>query len=555
MTKLRTFVVFFCSLLWLTAIGNQQGDTILLDMRSGLSESRVRSIRQMPDGRMAIATTTTIDIFDGTHFTAYRLPSEEAYPLPEYMGNRQMNCDTTGLIWLINKQTLYVVDAHRKPGDNNPLRRSEVEKLMQQRGLSNQQVIGFKHAPAPPTPLTWEGRFHDETVTAYTHDNYGGLWIGTLNYGILYVNPQRSHKFHTVNEPFPYEPYPVFCSSRASRLSTRFVPSSTNCSYEESERYLFLGTLDGVLVVNSRDSIVATIGEEDGLQTKNVAAIGADGRGNIWVTTAGGGISRISVTGRDSFDIVTYGLLDGISTEGREFQRGSIYKDKGGLMTVGFIGGMISFHPDSLANIKQYVFHIPRTSFVANDEIITSDKTDRHLWRWLFAGMTVLVLGAILWWRKRNAREWVKTATGSSLGALHLKTSEDTIEKLKAMTPEISAQDEAFLNRLQQTVEQNVSSEDFSVQQLSEEMAMDRTVLYRRMQVLNLGTPSNYIKYVRMEVAARLLRETELPVNEIAMRTGFSNAKYFSITFKQTFGKSPKEYRSTQDLDNSISLS
>ena len=72
---------------------------------------------------------------------------------------------------------------------------------------------------------------------------------------------------------------------------------------------------------------------------------------------------------------------------------------------------------------------------------------------------------------------------------------------------------------------------------------MDRTVLYRRMQVLKLDTPANYIKRIRMEVAARLLRETELPINEIALRTGFSNPKYFSITFKQEFGKSPKAFR------------
>ena len=99
------------------------------------------------------------------------------------------------------------------------------------------------------------------------------------------------------------------------------------------------------------------------------------------------------------------------------------------------------------------------------------------------------------------------------------------------------------MKKLHQAVEQNIDNEDFSVQQLSEEMAMDRTVLYRRMQAFDLGTPSTYIKRIRMEVAARLLKETGLPVNEIALRTGFSNPKYFSITFKQTYGNSPKDYR------------
>ena len=121
--------------------------------------------------------------------------------------------------------------------------------------------------------------------------------------------------------------------------------------------------------------------------------------------------------------------------------------------------------------------------------------------------------------------------------------SEETVEMLKNEMSESLKQDELFRQKLQQVVEQNLGNEDFSVQQLSEQMAMDRSVLYRRMQVLNLDTPANYIKRIRMEVAARLLRETDLPINEIAMRTGFSNAKYFSVTFKQEFGKSPKDYR------------
>ena len=139
---------------------------------------------------------------------------------------------------------------------------------------------------------------------------------------------------------------------------------------------------------------------------------------------------------------------------------------------------------------------------------------------------------------KRN-RTSVKSAV---VKATPLQTaSDETVERLKNI--EKPSQDQQFIEKLHQTVEQNIDNEDFSVQQLSEQMAMDRTGLYRRMQALNLDTPSAYIKRVRMEVAARLLCETELPVNEIALRVGFSNPKYFSITFKQEFDKSPKSYR------------
>ena len=59
-----------------------------------------------------------------------------------------------------------------------------------------------------------------------------------------------------------------------------------------------------------------------------------------------------------------------------------------------------------------------------------------------------------------------------------------------------SSSDLEFLERLKAVVEQHVGDEDFSVQSLSEMMAMDRTVLYRRMQALTGMPPSVYVKSV-----------------------------------------------------------
>ena len=532
MRRLRHYILTIYLMLSLPLWSGQQGDTLLLDMRSGLSESRVRSIRQMPDGRMAIATTTTIDIFDGTRFLSYPLLPDEAYPLPEYMGNRQMNCDTTGLIWLINKHTLYVVDARREPNRDNPLRRSAVKDLMRQLGLTNQQVIGFKHAVPPPTPLTWEGVSRDETVTAYTRDTLGGLWIGTLNYGILYINPQRRHQFQTTTATFSHDPQPAFCSSRASILSTRLSPSGTNCSYDEGERYLYLGTLNGLLVIDSRDSLIATINKADGLMSDNVVAIALDHHGDVWAATASGGLSRIHVAGRDSFCISNYGLLEGIDIGGREFLPGQIHRDASGTITVGFAGGTVCFHPDSIGH-QHYVYYWPHEQTAKGE---SNDTSSSNWWYWL---LLIPVIGALCyWWIRRK-----KSQSGPTVvkPAPKQATLDETVERLKNI--EMPSQDEQFMEKLRKTVEQNIDNEDFSVQQLSEEMAMDRTGLYRRMQALDLGTPSTYIKRIRMEVAKRLLRETDLPINEIALRIGFSNAKYFSVTFKQEFGKSPKDYR------------
>ena len=100
-----------------------------------------------------------------------------------------------------------------------------------------------------------------------------------------------------------------------------------------------------------------------------------------------------------------------------------------------------------------------------------------------------------------------------------------------------------FLDRLKAIISQHIADEDFTVQSLSEMMAMDRSVLYRRMQTLTGVSPSVYVKNIRMDIARRLLRDSDLSISDIAMKTGFATTKYFSASFKDSFGLTPSEFR------------
>ena len=55
-----------------------------------------------------------------------------------------------------------------------------------------------------------------------------------------------------------------------------------------------------------------------------------------------------------------------------------------------------------------------------------------------------------------------------------------------------------------------------------------------------------YVTKVRMEEAARLLRETDEKTYRIAEVTGFSDPNYFSYVFKRHFGLSPSKFRAGQ---------
>lgn len=59
-------------------------------------------------------------------------------------------------------------------------------------------------------------------------------------------------------------------------------------------------------------------------------------------------------------------------------------------------------------------------------------------------------------------------------------------------------------------------------------------------------TPMHYVREYRLTQAAALLRDTDLPAREIAARCGFSDAGYFSKSFRAWSGASPSDYRKQQ---------
>lgn len=499
------------------------GDSMVIDMRDGLSESRVRSIKQMPDGRMAIATTATIEIYDGTRFHTYKLLPESAFPLPGYTGKRQLTCNSMGYVWLRNNRTLYVADTRRGKIV------ADVASLMARLGLTPEAVAAW--TGDTPTGIG------DGDTTAIVRDSYGGLWTGTKEKGIIYSNPARQRQFSTSTDSFIYSRAPNFCSPRAAILATNLAPNATNCTIDDNGEYAYLGTRRGVIIVDRDSKPVATIDETYGLSTNNIQALVRDRRGDVWAATANG-ISRIRTTGRDSFEITNYGRLDGINVGGREFRTCQIHCDSSGWITVGFVGGICRFHPDSVC-APRYTFRHPRPV------IEMEEKATGRVWPWMATMMAVLatVAGAMLYIKKRSKRQRSDTVTPRDEGRKTICTQiANSINDTQPETKGRSADDE-FIDKLRRNIEEHIADEDFSVRTLSELMAMDRTVLYRRMQALTGMSPSAYIKSIRMGVAERLLQDTELTIAEKAARTGFSSAKYFSAAFKECFGRTPNGYR------------
>jgi AraC family transcriptional regulator len=56
-------------------------------------------------------------------------------------------------------------------------------------------------------------------------------------------------------------------------------------------------------------------------------------------------------------------------------------------------------------------------------------------------------------------------------------------------------------------------------------------------------TATNYIAERRIERAKKMLEETEMPISEIALRSGFSSQSHFTTAFRRLAGATPKAFR------------
>jgi len=107
---------------------------------------------------------------------------------------------------------------------------------------------------------------------------------------------------------------------------------------------------------------------------------------------------------------------------------------------------------------------------------------------------------------------------------------------------EITSLDEQFLEKAISVVEKNIAIADFTVAELSSEMGMSRTLLYKKILALTGKSPVEFIRLLRLKRAALLLQKSQLNVSEITFRVGFKDPKYFRKHFLKEFGVLPSKF-------------
>ncbi len=90
---------------------------------------------------------------------------------------------------------------------------------------------------------------------------------------------------------------------------------------------------------------------------------------------------------------------------------------------------------------------------------------------------------------------------------------------------------------------ENHYMDDISIEQVLEISHYSQRHFIRLFAAAYGTTPQKYLMSIRIRHACALLRDSTLPITEIALRCGFSDSNYFSRAFKKLSGTTPTHYR------------
>ncbi|NDV82516.1 hybrid sensor histidine kinase/response regulator transcription factor [Bacteroides sp. 51] len=103
--------------------------------------------------------------------------------------------------------------------------------------------------------------------------------------------------------------------------------------------------------------------------------------------------------------------------------------------------------------------------------------------------------------------------------------------------------DKQFLQSIIDSIEQHLEEPEFDLEQLSSDLNMSRSTLYRKIKSMTGLTPLDFIHNIKMKRACMMLHNQQMNISEVAYAVGFSNPKYFSKRFKDEFGITPSEFQ------------
>ncbi len=115
----------------------------------------------------------------------------------------------------------------------------------------------------------------------------------------------------------------------------------------------------------------------------------------------------------------------------------------------------------------------------------------------------------------------------------------------KELTPDyvtLNSVDEMFLKQIMAHMEENMSNEQYWVDELAADMNTSRSTFFRKLKSLTGQAPNDFMRVIRLKRAVQLLEQNELTIAQVSYMVGFRHPNYFGKCFRKFFGVAPSSY-------------
>jgi AraC-like DNA-binding protein len=348
----------------------------------------------------------------------------------------------------------------------------------------------------------------------------GRIWIAT-DQGLSFVSPDNPKTVVNAN-------YCYGLKREYSRGAALNLPNGN----------IIFGTTMGAIVVHpekvqslnytAKLNITGVVCAEDqeSLQTEEVAQKLADGQLSLTYDQRTFEILFESVNMRNHFDIVyRYQVGDG---------EWSVPFDE---QYIRFVNMEPGEHHLTLQCVSRTNGTIIDTKMLT---IIIAQPWWNTWWMWCIYIALVILAFFGAWRVYLLHQKYLRLSIDHLQHTLPQPTYADATKETAAPAENLEAKN--FVDKATQLILDNLSDSEFTIDQLCREMAMSRTLFYVKLKSYTGKSPQDFIRIIRLEGAASMLRNG-CNVADAAAMTGFDNPKYFSTVFKKYFGVSPSKYQ------------
>ena len=526
---IKLCIVFLCFWGWILTSSAQKVETndyfYVLNTQQGLSDNRVLQMMQLADGRLVVRTPKGINLYDGRRFSLIPLPVEKAESITKYKGQTHLYADSQDRLWIKEYQKIFCIQltegqllehpleslsGNGKENKMSIIRNSPAGNVIQDLFVDSRKnvwvVIGDSLLNTQDGNLI---KLKKEWGCLQDLDTDGKQVYAFMDSGIVavFMNDKlvytasaysASEVQHYRNTSLTVQtPSGQFYQIRTGRDEKNKTDASIFLHFNpETRKYSRIFACDYILhTLNMSSDNQALISSQHGYLMFDF---------------------KLGTTPREVKELALpdgKSLTTGINT---------VYRDKEGAIWLGtYHDGLIYVSP-----MLGLFFTI-----------------DQPWWKsgWAIAGFVaflVILVGIIaIYLRRRKSTIVINTdPQKDDIPLLPEDSRQHETAETVNLEPELILQVRAL-------VELHLDDGEYGVEQLAQDLCMERTGLYKKLTALTDTTPVAFIRSIRLQRAAALLQEGKLTVNEIAERTGFSSPSYFTKCFKKEFGVLPSEYR------------